>query len=63
LDLETLYINYPGGFEKEVDKVLVLEKERRKLVILKQDEEIRRQKNRLNWLALGNKNIIFSIFI
>jgi hypothetical protein len=30
--LDTLYSNFPGGFEKKEDKVLVIEKEKRKLV-------------------------------
>ena len=48
MELDTLYTNYPGGFKKEADKVMVLEKERRKLVILRQEEETWRQKRRLN---------------
>jgi hypothetical protein len=59
MELDTLYTNYPGGFEKEVDKVLVLEKEKIKLVILRQEEETWRQKRRLNWLDLGDRNTKF----
>jgi hypothetical protein len=39
MDLDKLYTNFPGGFEKEEDKVLVLEKEKRKLVLLRQEED------------------------
>ena len=35
LDLDTLYTEFLGGFEKEEDKVLVLEKEKMKLVLLR----------------------------
>jgi hypothetical protein len=35
-DLDILYSDFPGGFEKEDEKVLVLEKEKRKLFLLKQ---------------------------
>jgi len=30
IDLDTLYSDFPRGFEKEDDKLLVLEKEKRK---------------------------------
>jgi hypothetical protein len=58
-ELDTLYSNFPGGFEKEEDKVLVIEKEKRKLVLLRQEEETWRQKSRLNWLASGDRNTKF----
>jgi hypothetical protein len=38
-DLDTLYSDFPGGIEKDDDKVLVLEKEKRKLFLLTQEEE------------------------
>jgi len=55
-DLDNFYTNYPGGLEKEIDKVIVLELERRKLVLLRQEEETWRQKRRINWLASGDRN-------
>jgi hypothetical protein len=42
--LDTLYTDFTGGFEKEEDKVLVSEKEKRKLVLLRQVEETWRQR-------------------
>jgi hypothetical protein len=59
MDLDTMYTNFPEGFEKEEDKVLVLEKEKRKMVLLRQEEETWRQKSRLNWLASGDRNTKF----
>jgi hypothetical protein len=59
LDLDTLYTDFPRGFEKEGDKVMVLEKEKRKLELLRQEEETWRQKSRVNWLATGDKNTKF----
>jgi hypothetical protein len=58
-DLDTLYTNHPEGFEEEVDRALVLEKEQRKLLLLRQEEETWRQKSRLNWLASGDRNTKF----
>jgi len=59
IELDTLYSNFPRDFEKEEDKVLILEKEKRKLVILRHEEETWRQKSRLNWLASRDKNTKF----
>lgn len=47
-DLETLYTSHPRGFEKEVEKALVIEKKQRKMVILNREEETWRQKSRAN---------------
>ena len=38
-DLDILYTSHPWGFEKEDETLLVMEKERRKLVIMNQEEE------------------------
>ena len=54
-DLDTLYSDFPGDFEKEDEKVLVLEKEKRKLFLLNQEEETWRQKSRINMLASGDR--------
>jgi hypothetical protein len=59
LELDTLYSNHPGGFEKEEEKVLIAEKEQRKLFLMRQEEETWRQKSRLNWLASGDRNTKF----
>jgi len=58
-DLDTLYTNHPEGFEEEVDRVLVLEKEQRKLALLRLEEETWRHKRRLNWLVSGDRNTKF----
>jgi hypothetical protein len=47
-ELEKLYSDFLGGFVKEIDKLLVLDKEKRKLVLLRQEEETWRQKSRVN---------------
>jgi hypothetical protein len=47
VDLENLYSSLPGGFEREDDRVLVVEKENRKMELLKQEEETWRQKSRV----------------
>jgi hypothetical protein len=39
LDLEKLYSDFPRGFEKEGDKLMVHDKEKRKLELLRQEEE------------------------
>jgi hypothetical protein len=39
LELEKLYSNFPTEFVEEKDKLLVLDKEQRKLVLLKQEED------------------------
>jgi hypothetical protein len=59
LDLDTLYTDFPRGFQKEGDKVMVLEKEKRKLELLRHEEETSRQKSRVNWLATGDRNTKF----
>jgi hypothetical protein len=56
-ELDILYFEFPGGFEKDEEKVLVLEKEKRKLFLLKQEEETWQQKSRINWLASGDIGI------
>lgn len=38
LDLDTLYFEFLRGFVQEVDKELVMEKEKRKLFHLRQEE-------------------------
>jgi hypothetical protein len=52
-------IHHPEGLEKEEDKVLLAEKEQRKLFLLRQEEETWRQKRRINWLASGDLNTKF----
>jgi hypothetical protein len=59
LDLDKLYSDFPGFFVKEIDKLMVLEKEKRKLVLLRQEEETWRHKSRVNWLVAGDKNTKF----
>jgi hypothetical protein len=44
VDLDILYSTFPGGFEGEDERNLVTEKEKRKLDLLKQEEETWRQK-------------------
>jgi hypothetical protein len=58
-DLYILYIDFPKGFEKEEKKKLVLEREKRKMELLNQEEETWRQKRKINWLALGDGNTEF----
>jgi len=59
VDLDIFYTDFPGGFRKDVDKVLVLKKEKKKLELLKHGEETWRQKSRINLLASGDKNTKF----
>jgi hypothetical protein len=47
VDLENIYSALPGSFERDTDRVFVSEKERRKLKLLKQEEETWRQKSRV----------------
>jgi hypothetical protein len=58
-ELELLYSNNPGGIEKEEDKVIVIGLEKRKLILLRQEEETWRQKSRINSLAVGDRNTKF----
>jgi len=51
VDLEGLYSLNPGGFELEEERALVVEKEARKLVLLKKEDDTWRQKSRDIWLA------------
>jgi len=59
VDLDILYTDFPGGFKKDEDKELLLEKEKRKLELLKQKEETWRQKSRINWLVSRDMNTKF----
>jgi hypothetical protein len=56
VDLEIIYCEFLGGFERVEDKVLVVEKEKRKMDMLKKEEETWRQRNRVNWLASRDRN-------
>jgi hypothetical protein len=47
-ELDALYNNLPGGLEKEDDRVLIVEKEQRKSILLRQEEVTWRQKSRIN---------------
>jgi hypothetical protein len=58
-DLDILYFEFPEGFEKEEEKTPVIEKEKRKLFLFKQEKETWRQKSRINWLAYGDRNTKF----
>jgi hypothetical protein len=55
-ELDELYSEFPGGFVEDKVKISVLDKEQRKMVLLKQEEETWRQKSRVNWLAAGDRN-------
>jgi hypothetical protein len=57
--LDTLYSEFPGGFVQEDDKELVMEKEKMKFFLLRQEEETWRQKSRIKWLASGDWNTKF----
>jgi hypothetical protein len=59
LQLEKLYSNFPRDFVEVKDKLLVLDKEQRKLVLLKQEEDTWRQKSRVNQLEVGDINTKF----
>jgi hypothetical protein len=66
LDLDNFYANYPGGFERGIDKVIVLELEKKKLLLLRQEEEAWRQKSIIDWLVLqirGNRGILSGILV
>jgi hypothetical protein len=47
-DLDKLYSYFLGGFVEEKDKLSVMDKEKRKRTLLKQEEETWRQKCRAN---------------
>ena len=59
VDLENIYSALPGSFERDTDRVFVLEKERRKLKLLKQEEETWRKKGRVSQLVSGDRNTKF----
>jgi hypothetical protein len=47
-EMDELYLEFPGGFVEEKEKNLALDKEKRKRVLLKKEEETWRQKSRVN---------------
>jgi len=57
--LEELYVDNPGGFENDEDKEIVIGIEKRKLTLLRKEEETWRKKSRINWLAVGDRNTKF----
>jgi hypothetical protein len=59
VDLDILYSANPGGIMRDDDRERVTEKEKRKLELLKQEEETWRQKRRITWLNSGDKNTKF----
>jgi hypothetical protein len=44
VELDISYSNHPGGFENEVDREMIAEKEQRKMFLLRQEEETWRTK-------------------
>ena len=47
VDLENIYSALPGSFERDTNRVFVSKKERRKLQLLKKEEETWRKKGRV----------------